>query len=212
MKCISCWSVGSIALLAAVSGTALVGFAPARSEAPVTSPAPAATNFEVDSVHSAVVFKIQHAGVSNFYGTFQKMTGSFTWDKASPESATFTASIDAGSVSTGNPARDEHLRKPDFFNAKEQPNITFKSTGIKKTGDNAFDLTGDVTLLGKTKPVTAKVVFTGEKDAGPQFGYRAGFDITFSIKRSDFGMTYGVANGALSDEVSVTIGLAGVRK
>lgn len=213
MKCIACWSLGSVALLA-TAGLAVVGFGPALPEAAPASPAPvlAGSTYGIDTTHSSVVFKINHAGVSNFYGVFQKLSGTIEWDKASPESTVINATIDAGSVSTGNPARDEHLKKPDFFNSKEQPTITFKSTGVKKTGENTFDLTGEITLLGKTKPVTAKLAYTGEKDAGKQFGYRAGFEATFTIKRSDFGMTYGVAEGTLGDEVAVTVGFAGVRK
>lgn len=211
MKCIACWSVGSIALIAA-AGLAAVGFGPAPAPAPSVAPA-AGTTYEIDTVHTSTIFKIQHVGVSNFYGVFNKMTGGFNWDKASPESFSINATVDADSISTGNAARDGHLKKPDFFNAKEQPAITFKSTAVKKTGEGTFDLTGDLTLLGKTKPVTAKMVYVGEKDMGPQMGgYQAGFDVTFSIKRSEFGMTYGVAQGVLGDEVSLTIGLSGARK
>ena len=210
MKCIACWSIGSAALLV-LAGTTLVGFAPSTPAPAVQAvPSTGAANFEIDGVHSSTVFKIQHAGVSNFYGTFQKISGSIVWDKASPESASITASIDAASVSSANGGRDNHLKGPDFFNAKEHPAITFKSTGLKKTGEGTFDLTGDVTMLGKTKPVTAKLVVTGEKDTG-KYGYRVGMDATFTIKRSDFGITYGIADGALGDEVTLMVGFAGVR-
>lgn len=210
MKCIACWSVGSAALLV-LAGTALVGFAPSKPLPTTVEAAPAgAANFEIDSVHSSTVFKIQHAGVSNFYGTFQKISGAIVWDKASPDSTSITASIDASSVNSANAKRDEHLKGPDFFNAKEHPAITFKSTGLKKTGEGTFDLTGDLTMLGKTKPVTAKLVVTGEKDTG-NFGYRVGMDATFTVKRSDFGITYGITQGSLGDEVTLMVGFAGVR-
>jgi polyisoprenoid-binding protein YceI len=215
MKCVACWSVGSLAL-AALAGSAILGFAPAEAPAPAPAPAaaPASANtaFDIDTVHSSAVFRIQHAGVSNFHGVFEKITGSVTWDKASPESLKIDATIDAASVDSGNDGRDKHLAGPDFFNSKEHPSITFKSSAVKKTGDNTFDVTGDLTLIGKTKPVTIKVVHTGEKDAGARFGYRAGFDATFTIKRSDFGMTYGVAQGTLGDEVTLMVGFAAVRK
>lgn len=211
MKCFACSILGAASVVAVVGvGAATVGFAPVPA-APAEKVA-AATAFEVDTVHSAVVFKIQHAGVSNFYGTFAKTTGTVNWDSAKPEASTITIAIDAESISSGNAKRDQHLRNPDFFNAKEFPQITFKSTGMKKTGEKTFELAGELTLLGKTKPVTATLVWTGEKDAGPQFGYRLGFDATFTIKRSDFGMTYGVAQGSLSDEVTIMAGLAAVRK
>jgi polyisoprenoid-binding protein YceI len=212
MKCVACLSVGSLAL-AALAGSAILGFAPTNTAAPApASPAEANTAFDIDTVHSSAVFRIQHAGVSNFHGVFEKMTGTVTWDKASPESLKIDAAIDAASVDSGNDGRDKHLAGPDFFNSKEHPSITFKSTAVKKTADNTFDVTGDLTMLGKTKPVTIKVVHTGEKDAGPRFGYRAGFDATFTIKRSDFGMTYGLAQGTLGDEVTLLVGFAAVRK
>lgn len=214
MKCTLCWSAASAALIAA-AGLALAGFAPSPTPTPVSSAAPAAApaQYAIDSVHSAVVFKIDHLGVSNFYGVFQKMSGSFSWDKAAPESLSINATIDAASINTGNSQREAHLKGPDFFNAKEHPEITFKSTAAKKTGDKTLDVTGDLTMLGKTKPVTLKVTIVGEKDAGAQMGgYQAGFDATATIKRSDFGMTYGVSMGALGDEVTLTIGFAGAKK
>lgn len=208
MKCFACSIIGVASVVAI--GAAVVGFAPAPA-APAEKVS-AASTFEVDTVHSAVVFKIQHAGVSNFYGTFAKTTGTVNWDSDKPEGSSITIAIDAESISSGNAKRDQHLRNPDFFNAKEFPQITFKSTGMKKTGEKTFELSGDLTMLGKTKPVTATLVWTGEKDAGAQFGYRLGFDATFTIKRSDFGMTYGVAQGSLGDEVTIMAGLAAVRK
>ncbi|QOJ00433.1 MAG: YceI family protein [Phycisphaeraceae bacterium] len=214
------FSVCGLILLAGAASAAVIGLAPSTSApalaavaalAPAPAPAGLAT-FEVDGVHSSAVFKIQHAGVSPFYGTFQKISGSIAWDKDNPQSASFSVTIDANSVASGNTARDNHLKSPDFFNAKEHPTIQFKSTSLTKTGDSTFDLAGEVTMLGKTKPITAKLVFTGERDAGGNFGYRAGFDTSFTLKRSDFGMTYGVAQGSLSDEVTVMVGFAGVKK
>jgi polyisoprenoid-binding protein YceI len=207
-----------IVSVAAFAGLgAAVGFAPSQvaTLAAATTTATTASNaatFEVDTVHSSAVFRIMHAGASPFYGLFTKLTGTIMWDKAAPESTTMEIIIDAESVSSGNGNRDGHLRNPDFFNAKQFPTITFKSTSLKKTGENTFDLAGDLTLLGKTKPITAKLVVTGERDAGGRFGYRVGMDATFTIKRTDFGMSYGVDQGSLGDEVTLMVGFAGVRK
>lgn len=202
--------IAAVAGVLGMAGVAMLGMTPRPEAAPLA--AHAASEFAIDSVHSGVVFKIQHAGVSNFYGRFNKLTGSVTWDSASPESTTINATIDAASVDSNNKDRDKHLSGTDFFNAKQFPEITFKSTTITKKGENTFELAGEVSMVGKSKPVTGTLVVTGEKDAGKQFGYRVGMEATFTIKRTDFGMSYGVDKNVLGDDVTITVGFAGVRK
>jgi polyisoprenoid-binding protein YceI len=205
--------LGAMGVLAAglTAGAMLTG-AGSPAPAPAAAALPAeASKYKVDPVHSTNVFKITHLGVSPFYGRFDKISGEFSWDKAAG-TGSFNVDIDAASVNSNNPARDKHLNSGDFFNTKEFPKITFKSTGVTKSGDG-FEIAGDLTLVGKTKPVKAMAKFGGEKDAGPQMGgVKAGFDITFTIKRSDFGVSYGVENGALGDEVQVMLGLEGAKQ
>lgn len=169
--------------------------------------APAADSYQVDPVHSSMVFRVKHMGTSNFYGRFNNITGSFTLDD-DPTKSSFQVQIQTDSVDTGVKKRDDHLKSPDFFNAKQFSTITFKSTQVKKAGDDGLDVVGDMTLHGVTKSVTAKVTKTGTG----KFGGRAlaGVEATLTIKRSDFGMNF--AMDTLGDEVRITVSLEGGRQ
>lgn len=179
----------------------------------IARPAPAAqlNTFEIDGVHSSVVFMIKHLGVGDFYGRFNEISGEFAWDDSSPAAGSINVTIAAESVDTANTQRDNHLRSPDFFNAREFATVTFRSTTIQQLGD-AFEVTGDLTLHGVTKPVTAELVWNGSGDKGQRFGYRGGLAAEFTIKRSEFGMDTYIEEGMLSDEVKLIVGLSGVRK
>lgn len=177
--------------------------------APATSaaPAPAAGTFEVDPGHSSVVFSVKHAGASWFYGTFDEVAGSFTMNADDPTASTVTIEIAAGSINSRSKDRDGHLASPDFFNSAEFPTITFQSTSIAKS-DAGLEITGDLTLLGKTLEITASAEHIGE---GEFRGARSGWETRFEIKRSDFGMSYGLEAGVLGDTVRVIVALEGVQ-
>jgi polyisoprenoid-binding protein YceI len=197
--CISC--VAAVAAFSGVAAVALSGNAPA-SAAPIAAPA-AATTYGIDSGHSSVIFKVRHNKVSNFYGRFDQVSGTFELE----EGGMFNIEIKADSVHTGNAQRDGHLKSPDFFSAKEFPTMVFKSKSIKSKGADALDVTGEVTFRGVTKPLTVTVKKTGTGESrGKSI---AGMETTFTIKRSEFGSTYG-APDALSDEVEITVSLEGV--
>ena len=115
----------------------------------------AAASFKVDAAHSSVIFRIKHLGIGNVYGRFNELSGTLNYASAGAGSA-IDLTIRAASVDTNSPKRDNHLRSPDFFSVKEFPTITFKSTNWKKTGDNAYEVTGNLSLHGKTKTITAK--------------------------------------------------------
>lgn len=156
--------------------------------APASESQAAASRYKVDPVHSSIHFKIQHLGIGHVWGRFNKMAGELTFaDGGKGASASMTA--ETGSVDTNSEGRDKHLKSPDFFSAGEFGTISFKSTGWTKTGEDSYDVAGDLTLHGRTKPVTVKVTKVGEGDRGERFGYRIGFDGELSIKRSEFGMT-----------------------
>jgi polyisoprenoid-binding protein YceI len=178
---------------------------------PVVLAAGAATH-RIDPVHSMVFFRIQHLGVSYSYGRFNDISGTVQFDPESPAATAFDLTIKAASVDTANERRDNHLRGPDFFNAVQYPLITFKSAKVEPLGDGKLRVTGDLTLLGVTRPVTAEVDITGYRDGGPMLGYRAGFETRFTLKRSDFGMTYGIANGGAGDEVTLMVTLETIRQ
>jgi len=206
--------VGLVGVSTLAAGAALVvalaqpGASPAAAQG---SAAPAKTGvFSVDAVHTSVVFGVNWREVANFYGTFNIVTGAFEINPADMGKSSIEVSIDAASVDTRNSARNDHLKGPDFFSVKEFPAITFKSTSVTKSGEKTFDLTGDLTFRGVTKPVTAKGTFTGQAPSRSG-GTNQGFEATFNFKRSDFGNSYMVGKG-LSDEISMIVSLVGERK
>jgi polyisoprenoid-binding protein YceI len=175
---------------------ALVG---AWFASPSTAPAELPMQpWKVDPVHSSVVFKVKHAGVSWFYGDFGKITG--TLELAGRDSK-LSVSIDAASIDTNSKDRDEHLKGPDFFDAKQFPEITYVSRTCEPRGDD-LQIEGDLTLRGISREMKLTVRKTGE---GEFHGRRLGYETSFVIKRSDFGMDYGVAKGVLGDEVTVVV-------
>lgn len=169
----------------------------------------AADTYQVDSAHTYILFRVKHLDIGYSYGRFNGPVGVIEWDEAAPEKSRVEFSVNAGNVDTDNDKRDQHLRSADFFNVDQYKTIAFKSTSVKKTGDRTFDVTGDLTLLGKTRSLTVTVQQTGAgKD--PWGKYRTGFETTFTIKRSEWGMNF-MLNG-VSDEVDVTVSAEGIRK
>jgi polyisoprenoid-binding protein YceI len=168
------------------------------------STAPAGPNdWTVDGVHSSVMFKVKHANAAWFKGSFDVIEGKVTLDPAKPETGSVTLRIPLDSIDTNDKKRDEHLKNADFFNSKENPEITFKSTKVAKDGDK-LAVTGELAMAGKKKEVTIPVEKVGE---GEFMGKRVGFSSTFTIKRSEFGMNYGIADKTLGDDVTLMIDL-----
>ncbi|MFI5403439.1 MAG: YceI family protein [Planctomycetota bacterium] len=172
---------------------------------------PETETYAVDAVHSSVIFRINHAGVSNFYGRFNAIDGTFTVTEGGTGSVSITIPVD--SVDTANEKRDGHLKSPDFFNAEQFPDITFKSEALKNTGGSKYEAKGTLTMHGVSKEVTVALERIGTKDLGEKFGgTRTGFDGTVTFKRSDFGMKYGIDMGMLGDEIKLFLGIEGIRK
>jgi polyisoprenoid-binding protein YceI len=168
----------------------------------------AADNYTVDPMHSSVSFKISHLGLSWVHGRFDDLSGNFAIDADNPSACSFEMSIKAQSVDTNNQKRDEHLRSPDFFNVKQFPVITFKSTAVKPT-NTGFEVTGDVTMHGVTKSVTIPMV-GGRKAEFPKGMQRTGYTTEFVLKRADFGMDKML--NAIGGDVHVAMSFEGVRK
>ncbi len=170
----------------------------------------AADVYKVDKSHSDVDFKVRHL-VSNVTGKFTDFDGTITMVPGKAEASSVEFTINAGSNDTGNADRDKHLRTPDFFDVVKFPAITFKSTSIvpaKKK--DLYNVTGDLTIRGITKRVTIPVQFLGAaKD--PWGNEKAGFTLTTTINRKDFGVSWNKAldNGGVlvGDDVEVTINL-----
>ncbi|MFM2244381.1 MAG: hypothetical protein RL071_455, partial [Pseudomonadota bacterium] len=116
-------------------------------------PAAAAT-YAIDPGHTNVGFKVKHMMVSNVRGSFGEVTGTVEYDAAKPEATKVQAVVKAASIKTGDAKRDEHLVAPDFFDAVKFPEIKFSSTSVKNVSDAGFDVVGDLTMHGVTKPIT----------------------------------------------------------
>lgn len=165
-----------------------------------------AGRYAVDAGHSTVRFGIRHAGVANFYGRFNEMSGTYTIDD-DPTQNSITFAVEAESVDSNSADRDAHLRNEDFFHVDKYPRMTFDSTSCEAAGPNAFRLKGDLTLRGETNEVEVDVTVIG---AGKTMfrDYRSGVEARFSFDRNDFGIT--AYPGALGDEISVVVSLEGI--
>ncbi len=142
--------------------------------------------YQADPVHSFVVFDVHHLGAGYVYGSFAGPTGDVTFSPDDLTQTSFNLSVDTDTLSTRNDRRDNDLKGPDFFDVKQFPAMTFKSTSVTKTGDKTMSVTGDLTLKGVTKSITVPMEYTG---TGSMMGQtRAGFRADFTINRSDFGM------------------------
>lgn len=142
------------------------------------------TTFVADAVHSNAIFKIRHAGVTNFYGRFNQIDGTIEFDGDDITNSTMNFTIPVSSVDTNSRTRDGHIKGAEFFNARQFKDITFESTSIESNGSDSYTLTGNLTLHGITKEITASLneVRTGsfrDRDV-------LGFEARFSIQRSDF--------------------------
>jgi polyisoprenoid-binding protein YceI len=178
-------------------------------------PATSAGTFEIDPQHSTVGFKVRHMMISNVKGDFRKFSGTVSYDPQSPLAAEINISIDAASINTGEPQRDDHLRSADFFDVAKHPELTFKSKRVTPSGEDNFKVAGDLTIHGVTREVTLTVETTPQvKD--PWGGTRFGASATAKINRKDFGLTWNQAlelGGVLvGDEVQIAIEVELVKK
>lgn len=165
-----------------------------------------AETYKIDAVHSAVEFSIRHL-VGRTPGHFNEFSGTVMYDPAHPEKMSAEATIQVGSIDTGNEKRDGHLKSADFFDVEKYPTITFKSTSAKKDGDTIL-LMGDFTMHGTTKSVTLPVTVLGVGKHPRNQAPIAGFETQLVLKRSDYGVNnWTDAAGVLGDEVRVTITL-----
>ena len=165
--------------------------------------------YTLDPYHTYPYFEIEHWGVSTVRGMFRKSAGKFTIDRAaktgSLELVVETASIDTGDGDKGSRprSRDEHLRTADFFNVAEFPRMTYRSTGVKFSGESPAEVAGNLTLLGVTRPLTLKVERWVCRDNPINKKPMCGGNATGSLKRSEFGMKYQIPN--VSDELKIVV-------
>jgi len=166
--------------------------------------------YTIDPVHSATGFSVRHV-LSKFTSSFTKTTGTITVDRANLEKSSVEATIEVASLSTANADRDKHLQSADFFDGTKFPTATFKSKAWKKTGENAFDVTGDLTIKGVTKEVVLKVTLLGFGPGMRPGTFLSGWEATTVINRMDYGVSYGPK--ILGEDVTVNISIeAGFKK
>jgi polyisoprenoid-binding protein YceI len=162
--------------------------------------------FTFDKAHTECDFKVRHF-VSKVGGRFTKFDGTIEIDRANPAASSVKLKIEAASIDTGNPAREKHLNSPDFFDTAKFPEITFNSTNIVAKSKDMYEVTGNLTVKGVTKPVVLTVAANGFANDG-HGGQKAGFDVTGKINRKDFGVSWNSmvdGNAMLGDDVDILI-------
>ncbi|MEO0398608.1 MAG: YceI family protein [Pseudomonadota bacterium] len=146
-------------------------------------------NYELDTEHAALLFKVGHLGFSSYVGRFERFDVSLQFDENDPTAARVDALIDMTSLNVANPSFSKTLQGPDWFDAEQFPDARFRSTGIEVTGDNTGVLTGDFTMHGVTKPITMDVIFNGGGYDVLRGAYILGMSATAKVKRSEFGVS-----------------------
>jgi polyisoprenoid-binding protein YceI len=169
--------------------------------------------YKVDSDHSGVSFTIRHF-VSNVPGRFKDFDGSIKYDPKNPAASSVNFTIQAASIDTDNPDRDNHLRGDDFFSVEKFPTLTFSSTSVKAVDADTLEVTGELTMKGVTKKVTVPVEFLGSLKT-PR-GEKAGFETAFKLDRKEYGIIWNRALDAggavLGDDVKINISIEADRQ
>jgi len=168
-----------------------------------------ATTWNIDPVHSVAEFKVKHMMISNVKGQFAGVKGKLVLDASSSTNSCVEASIDAASISTGDPQRDAHLKSPDFFDVEKYPTLSFESTRVNRIREGELSVAGNLTIHG----ITRNIVFTVEGPTPPAKdpwgNTRLGLSATAKINRKDFGLTWNAAletGGILvGDEITITL-------
>jgi polyisoprenoid-binding protein YceI len=162
--------------------------------------------YELDPAHTTVAFLVEHVGYAKTLGQFLGVRGGYTFDDATGEVSDVRVTVATDTVDTHHEARDRHLTGGDFLDAKEHPEMAFTADDARRTAERTFIVTGQLTLLGTTRPLTLEA--TLNKSAPYPFGDRAevmGVSARGTLRRSEFGMTYGVADNLVGDAVEIVV-------
>ncbi len=156
------------------------------------APALATDTYIIDKTHTNIIWGASHLGFSKSFGTFSEVSGQFTLDDAAPEASSVEITVDMQSVVTGIPKFDNHLKSKDFFDTETHPTASFKSTKIELTGEKTATIHGELTMLGQTHPLALNATLNKVGVNGFNKMHTAGFSLTGSIDRSQYGMEYGL--------------------
>jgi len=174
-----------------------------------TAPQTTTSTWNLDPVHSVAEFKVKHMMISHVKGQFTGVSGVLTLDGSDATKSHVEASIDASSINTRDAQRDGHLKSADFFHVEEHPALTFRSTSIRRTGEDELAVTGDLTIRGVTKSVVFQVEGPTPPNKDPWGNLRIGLSATTKINRKDFGLTWNAALEAggflVGDEITITL-------
>ena len=167
------------------------------------------STYQIDTAHTHAQFKVRHLMISNVKGDFDKVSGTITIDDENPSASSINVTVDVASISTREPQRDAHLKSADFFDVEKFPTISFVSKEVVKSGDDSYEVVGDLTIHGVTKTVDLNVEDVTPEMKDPFGLYRRGASAKTTILRSDFGLKYNAileAGGvAIGDDVHITI-------
>ena len=177
--------------------------------AALTAGAASAADYAIDGAHSSAIFRIKHFNTANFYGAFKDVSGSLTYDAANPGASSIQVEIKAESVDSRISGRDDHIKSPDFLNAKEFPTITFQSTKVTAKGDD-LEVTGNLKMLGRSQEITFTAVKTGEGTNPRSQKEIIGFEAQFTVDRTQHGMTNMV--GPLSKEIGFILAIEAAKQ
>jgi polyisoprenoid-binding protein YceI len=174
------------------------------------------STYQIDPAHTHAQFKVRHMMVSNVKGDFDKVTGTVEYDDANPAASKISVVVDVNSISTREPQRDADLKSASFFDAAKFPTITFVSTGVVKSGEDSFEVVGDLTIHGVTQKVDLNVEDVTPEMKDPFGFFRRGASAKATILRSDFGLKYNAVletgGVVIGDEVHITIDVEFTRK
>lgn len=175
----------------------------------LATPQAATSTWNVDPVHSVAEFKVKHMMISNVKGHFAGIKGTLTRDESDSAKSRVEATIDAATITTGDPQRDAHLKSADFLDVEKFPALSFKTTRITRAGDSELTVAGDLTIHGVTRNVTFAVEGPTPPAKDPWGNTRLGLSATTKINRKDFGLTWNAAletGGILvGEEVTLTL-------
>ena len=180
----------------------------------VLTPTTLTGTYIIDPTHSRIGFVARHAMVTKVRGSFNDFEGSGYFDAENPANSKLQLTIEAASIDTRNPDRDAHLRSNEFFDMESHPEITFVSTAVEQTGSDQYQVTGDLTIKGVTKPVSVDLDFTGTA-VDPYGNQRIGLEGSTTVNRKDWGVSWNAALEAggvlVSEKVTLEFEVSAIR-